>query len=272
MVTAVSKKSRQRLHAFACNLVGRIEDETPKKMALLEGDRRHEALDRVQRRLKGFGKSPLMDMIREEAKFDFDMLSAWLHARLEGDVPCPYPFKMVQANYGAKVVPANTADLTAISATVETVMWPVASFTPIGAMQALPDQEWELIAYGIYSTGASGTLMLTPRYGTTTGGTALGASIAQTVPVSLTNEAWFMHASLDFVSVNNASATQSTVQCGGMFNGGGAAATAASSCVVVFGSPAVVTVDTTTAAGLFMGWTLSVAGSCTPRKVRWRPW
>jgi hypothetical protein len=271
MAVAINKKSRQRLHAFACNLIGRVEDETPKKIEAFEAQREREALDRVVRHLKG-EKLSIRDMLREEAKWDHEMLWAWLHARLEGDMPKPYPFQMNQSNFPNKIAPANTANLTAITATSETVMWPVASFTQIPALSAWPDQEWELIAYGIYSTSTSGTLTLTPRYGTTSGGTALGTSIAQTVPVSLTNEGWFMHGSLDFVTVNNSAATQSTCTFGGLFDASGVAGTAASSCVIAMSSASPVTVDTTSAQGLYMGWTLSVAGSCTPVKIRWRVW
>lgn len=159
------------------------------------------------------------------------------------------------------------ADLTAVTATVETGLWNVPQFSPIPANDARAAKVYEIIASGVYSTGASGTLTLTPRFGTTTGGISFGASVAQAVPVSLTNEAWAFHGFMTIRTVGVAGAN-STATFVGTFNGGGAAATAGSSCVVVCGgTPA--TVDLSVAGGLFLGWTLSVAGSVTPKQVIW---
>lgn len=162
------------------------------------------------------------------------------------------------------------ASQSAIVATTETGLFPVAQYTPIPASDARAGKIYKLTMGGIYSTGASGTLTLTPRYGTSTGGTSLGASVAQTVPISLTNEAWFLQAYLIFRAVNNGTASSSTGLLQGMFQAGGAAGTAASSCDICFGGTVVTTLDTTTAQGLWIGWTLSVAGSCTPQFCLWQ--
>jgi hypothetical protein len=211
-----------------------------------------------------------MKEIEQEAKLSHEELGAWLSYKMRGDRASPNPFKMVRGPFtGSSLLDPNPVDLTAVTSTSETGLWAVANFTPIPANYARSGQTFELIATGIYSTGASGTLIITPRYGTTTGGVTLGASVTQTVPINLTSEAWFMHAILNFRKVDASAATQSTAMAGGLFNGGGIAGTASTQCVVCFGGTAG-TVDTTAAAGLFIGWTLSVAGSCTPKVVFWR--
>jgi hypothetical protein len=161
------------------------------------------------------------------------------------------------------------ASPSAIVATTETALWTPFQYTPIPASDARAAKAYKLTAGGIYSTGASGTLTITPRFGNVIGGVTLGASTAQTVPVSLTNEAWFMEAILIMRTVNNGTATSSTAMLNGAFFGSGVAATAASSGVVAFGGTSG-TVDTTVAAGLWIGWTLSVAGSVTTQTVFWQ--
>jgi hypothetical protein len=163
------------------------------------------------------------------------------------------------------------ANLTAITATTETIMWPQ-QYTLVPANDARAGKVYRLTAGGIYSTGASGTLTITPRWGSSTSGTTLGASVAQTVPINLTNEAWFMQAIVTIRTV--ASGANSTVMLNGFFNGGGAAATAASSCDVMFGGTSgtvdLSTTGSSTTGGIVIGWTLSVAGSCTPQQVVWQ--
>jgi len=165
------------------------------------------------------------------------------------------------------IIDPPTANLTAVTATVETGLWNVAQFSPIHAFDSYKGvgKIFRLCAGGIYSTGASGTLTITPRVGTSTGGITLGASVAQTVPPSLTNEAWFMHF-ICVVRTLGAPGANSTVMGTGVFQGGGAAATASSGCQVLFGGTSA-TCDLSIETGIFIGWTLSVAGSCTPMFV-----
>lgn len=165
------------------------------------------------------------------------------------------------------IIDPPTANLSAVTATVETGLWNVAQFSPIHAFDAYKGvgKIYKLSAGGIYSTSTSGTLTITPRIGTTTSGITLGASVAQTVPVSLTNEAWRMEFDL-VIRTLGAPGANSTAIGTGCFWGGGAAATAASSCVVPFGGTSA-TADFSVETGIFIGWTLSVAGSCTPQYV-----
>jgi|SRR5215469_4491378 len=165
------------------------------------------------------------------------------------------------------IIDPPTANLTAITATVETGLWNVPQFSPIHAYDAYRGvgKVYHLMAGGIFSTGASGTLTITPRIGTTTGGVTLGASNAQTVVASLTNVPWFLNFVL-VVRTLGAPGANSTVMGTGHFQGAGAAATAASNNTLTFGGTSA-TVDLTVETGIFIGWTLSVAGSVTPMWV-----
>jgi hypothetical protein len=163
------------------------------------------------------------------------------------------------------------ASATAITSTAaENALVAVAQYTPVPASDARAGKVYKLTMGGIYSTSASAsTLTLTPRWGTSSSGTTFGASVAQTVPASLTNEPWFLQAYVFLRTVNNGSATQSTAMCHGCFWGGGTAGTANSGLIVPFGGTSG-TIDTTTAQGLWIGWLLSVAGSCTPQSCLWQ--
>ena len=155
------------------------------------------------------------------------------------------------------------ASQSAIVATSETVLFPVAQYLPIPASDARVGKSYFGEMGGIFSTAASGTLTITPRYGLTSGGVTFGASGAQTVPISVTGVPWYLRFVLTFRTVNNGAATSSTALLSGCFWGEGIAATAGSSLVLPFGGTSA-TVDTTTAQGIWIGWTLSVAGSVTP--------
>lgn len=160
------------------------------------------------------------------------------------------------------------ADQTAIVATTETALWNAAQFSPIPANDSRAGKIYHIFASGIYSTGASGTLTLTPRIGTTTSGIVLGASVAQTVPVSLTNEAWTFNGFLCVRTVGAPAGANSTCMFGGNLTGGGVAATASSGLQVACGGTSA-TYDASAAQAFFLGWTLSVAGSVTVKNVFW---
>jgi hypothetical protein len=154
-----------------------------------------------------------------------------------------------------------TADLSAITGTAETALWAVATYSPFTANQLQPQDVWSMQAYGVLTSAASspGTLTVTPRFGTTTGGTSLGASAASsTLTTSKTNVPWFLDLTM---TVRSVGATGSIVMCG-RFQCDQVAINALN-----FGGPAT-TVDTTVAAGIFIGITLgSASDSMTPRSV-----
>ena len=157
------------------------------------------------------------------------------------------------------------ANLSAIVATTETALWNVASFSPIAANDCRPGKIYKVSAGGIVSTGASGTLTITPRFGTLVSDTTMGASIAQTVPVSLTNVPWELTYTMVCRTVG-APGANSTVIGTGTFSMAGTAATAGSGMNVNFGGTSA-TVDVSVTKGVCIGWTLNVAGSVTPQYV-----
>lgn len=157
------------------------------------------------------------------------------------------------------------ANLSAITGITETGLWNVAQFTPIHAFDAYTGagKIYRVSAGGIYSTSTSGTLTITPRIGTTTSGITLGASVAQTVPVSLTNEAWSLMFTLVIRTLGAPGANSTCIGTGKLI-GGGTAATVNSGLQVSFGGTSA-TADFSVETGIFIGWTLTVAGSCTPQ-------
>lgn len=160
------------------------------------------------------------------------------------------------------------ANLTALVATTIEALWPAATYTPIPAGDAnRPGKMYEITAGGIWSTGASGTLIITPNVGVATGGATLGASATVTVPVSITNVAWF----LKMLVVIRTTGTSGTCIGTGCFWSGGIAANTSpgANTVVPFGGTSA-TIDTTVANGITIGKTLSVAGSVTPQFVSWQ--
>lgn len=156
------------------------------------------------------------------------------------------------------------ANLSAVTATTETGLWNVAQYSPIPANDARAAKVYEIFAGGIMSFAGTGTLTLTPRYGTTTGGITLGASVAQTTPGATTNQPWALHGYLTIRTIG-APGTNSTAMFNGLFvsNATGTAGTAVA--MALGGTSA--TIDVSVASGFFLGWTLSVAGTVTPQQV-----
>lgn len=155
------------------------------------------------------------------------------------------------------------ANGTALVATTIEALWPAATYSAIPANSAQAGKVFIVKAGGIMSTAASGTLTITPSVGTATGGATLGASVAQTVVVSLTNVPWY----LEGIFVMRTTGTTGTMMGTGVFQSAGAAATSGSGIQVSFGGTSA-TFDTTaapaaTTGAITIGKTLSVAGSIT---------
>ena len=159
------------------------------------------------------------------------------------------------------------ANLTAVTAVTETILWNVSNFSPIAAYDARPGKIWRMTAGGIMSTSAvASTLTITPRFGlTVAAGITMGASIAQTVPPSLSAVAWYMELTAICRTVG-APGVNSTVMGTGLFTCAGTAATAGSAFVLSFGGTSAA-VDVSIATGLCIGWTLTQAGTVTPQWI-----
>jgi hypothetical protein len=156
------------------------------------------------------------------------------------------------------------ANLTAVTATSETILWNVSNFTPIGANEARPGKIWRVTAGGIMSFAATGTLIITPRFGlTVAAGITMGPNVvAVTTPGATTAHPWM----LDFVCVCRtvgAPGVNSTVIGTGRFTTGTPGAAGAAVAVSFGGTSA--TVDVSIPTGICIGWTLSVAGTVTPQ-------
>jgi hypothetical protein len=158
------------------------------------------------------------------------------------------------------------ADLAAITATTETQLWAPAQFTPIYANDMKPGKIYRCTAGGIMSFAATGALTITPRFGTSIAGTTLGASIAKTTPGATTALAWFLQFDLICRSLGAAGANSTVIGHG--FIGINALTTAGSEFFQTFGGTQA-SVDATVASALCIGWTLSVAGTVTPKYVSW---
>lgn len=148
------------------------------------------------------------------------------------------------------------ADQTAVTGTSETALFPASQYTAFAANQLRAGQIWQLIVAGIGTTPASsqGNITLTPRYGTTTGGTSLGASPAVALVASATNLPWQLEMYFVVRSIGNAGNNSNVIENGNFTCGSGLVAS-----TVAFGSTASVAVDASIAAGLFIGITLGSA-------------
>lgn len=152
------------------------------------------------------------------------------------------------------------ADQTAVTGTAEAALFPVAQYSAWAANQLRAGQIWHLTAFGVLTTAGSsqGNITITPRYGTTTGGTSLGASTATALVASGTNVPWRLE--YDFVvrSVGLAGANSNVVG-NGWLSAAVAAIAAATGPQIIFGSTASVAVDLSVSSGLFIGVTLGSA-------------
>jgi len=101
---------------------------------------------------------------------------------------------------------------------------------------------------GLITTPATGTLVIDPVFGngatSTTGGTDMGASGAQTVTASLSNAPFLVSGFLAFRTISQV-ATTSTAWLTGSFESQGTLATAGGGFGIIMGSTAAVSVDTT---------------------------
>lgn len=158
------------------------------------------------------------------------------------------------------------ANLTAVTATSETILWNVSQYTPIAANEAVPGKMWRVTAGGIMSFASTGTLIITPRFGlTVAAGITMGASVvALTTPGATTAHPWYLQFTCVCRTIG-AAGTNGTVMGTGFFCTGIPSAGSLPATQTFGGTSAAV--DTTIATGLCFGWTLSVAGTVTPQWV-----
>jgi hypothetical protein len=154
----------------------------------------------------------------------------------------------------------QVANGTALVATTAEALWLGAQYTPIFGNDPKAGKIYSIRAGGIISTSTSGTLIIAPQYGVL-GGTTLGTSPTQTVPVSITNIPWYLSFDLVFRTIGAAGANSTCIGTG-FFACNGAAGTAGNAFVLSFGGTSA-SVDATINSGITFSKTLSVAGSIT---------
>ena len=162
-------------------------------------------------------------------------------------------------------------DYTTITATAATLLIPL-SCCPIAAYEPRAGKVYELIVGGTCTTGASGTLIINARVGTSAtpaSNTTVATSNTQTVVPSITTAGFILRSYLVYRSIGLPGAN-STVVCYGFWTSSGAAATAASETSVNWGSTATASVDASIAQNFEIDVTFSVAPSVIPRFHTWR--
>ena len=153
-----------------------------------------------------------------------------------------------------------TSSLTALVATTEEVLVPTL-YTGIAANESYAGKAWELNCGGIMSWASTGTLTLTPRVGLVIGGATLGVSVtALTTPGATTAHAWFATFRLICRTVGLAGANSTFIGTG-IFQSSGIGTLG--TCTQQSMGGTLATADATIATGLWLGKTLSVAGSIT---------
>jgi hypothetical protein len=155
------------------------------------------------------------------------------------------------------------ANLTAVTATTETILWNVSNYSPIAANDCRPGKIYELTAGGIMSFAATGTLVITPRFGLTVGaGITMGPTVLATAnPGATTAHPWTLKMYIVCRTVG-APGVNSTVIGTGFFTCG-VPSTSGFAVANNFGGTSAA-VDVSIATGICIGWTLSVAGTVTP--------
>lgn len=171
---------------------------------------------------------------------------------------------MPRQYFGGPLAEPPIANLTAVTATTETILWNTSQYTPIPANDAVPGKWYTVRAGGIMSWAATGTLIITPRWGlTVAAGITMGASVvALTTPGATTANPWWLQFDA-FVRTVGAPGVNSTVIGTGVWHSGIPAAGSLPGTQVFGGTSA--TVDVSIATGITIGWTLSVAGTVTPQ-------
>lgn len=163
---------------------------------------------------------------------------------------------------GPYIDPPVADALAANTATTAVSMWDGSVFTPLFANDAKAGKVYAIEAGGLITTGASGALTIAVGLGTSSPGTTLGASIAQTVPVSAPSGPWYLESRWVVRTISATTGANSTIIGGGTFTSPGLAATANSGLTLTFGGTSCL-FDPRINNFFTFQKTLSVAGSFT---------
>jgi len=263
-VTVFSKGTRSHLRGYTRQLIDEVRTRKGVEERIAHPERLQAQLDRLtfedcveyERSIGVFGPYSRQHYLKGAPD---QVLRNLERSRREGRAGIRMDVQAVAAaNAGPTVNPSNFTAVTA-SAT-ETNLWTPALWTPIPAFTLRADKVYHLYAGGLFtSTATQGVLTWTYRFGqssTPASNLSLGASNLTAPPASLTNAPWFLMGTLVCRSVGLA-ASGSTV-LGHIFVHvqGAAAATAVD---YLAGGTVVTTADHTTAQGVIVSLTISVA-------------
>lgn len=149
---------------------------------------------------------------------------------------------------------------TALTANTIQPLWVAARYTPVFANDPKAGKIYCVRAGGLITNSSAGsTLIITPKYGT--GGTTLGASPAQLVPV-MTAIVWTVQAELVFTIIG-APGTNSTAVMAGTFTTQGTIGTAGTGTVIPFGGTVVANLDASILANIEINTTFSAGTNST---------
>jgi len=163
--------------------------------------------------------------------------------------------------------PAITDPLAANTATTAVGLYNSLQYALIPAYDPRPGKVYVLEAGGLITTAATGALTISPSLSTTNAaGTTLGASIAQTAPVSSLSGPWYLRSVWTVLTTGAPGGNNSTIKGTGFFQSGGVAATANSGLDVTFGGTSCA-FDHSVNQSIWISKTLSVAGSWTTQWV-----
>src|SRR6476469_145175 len=163
---------------------------------------------------------------------------------------------------GPYIDPPVTSALSANAATTAVDMWSGLVFTPVFANDPKAGKIYVVEAGGLITTAATGALTIAPGFGTSSPGTTLGSSIAQTVPASSLSGPWYLRSVWTVLTISPTAGANSTIIGEGLFQSGGVAATANSGLDVTFGGTSCL-FDPRVNNFFTFQKTLSVAGSFT---------
>lgn len=159
------------------------------------------------------------------------------------------------------------ANQTQVAAAAITLLWDTPNLTPlppsnVAGSPLAANTVYKVNAWGVTTSAvtAGATATFTPGFGTTSGATSLGASVAYPIIISLTNVMWVAEMWVHFRTIGAAG----LATCGGFVDSqifAGFGSTAATNASAVFGtaSTTATTVVTTAAQGLTLCVTPSLA-------------
>lgn len=173
----------------------------------------------------------------------------------------------------AAILSGGLAALT--TSTSEQALYAAATYTPIAAGITGPKMFEFLLAMSITTGTTAGGLTFTPRFGTSTSGNALGASVATTNTVSITGALLAIRGEMIVTPGTTAGATARVYFTGKIEGRLSAAGPGAKTEDQIFGGTVVTTGDLSTAQALWMGVTNSSATTpptITVQMLRWGSW